>query len=204
MTKPAVFNERPGQRGMTLIELMIAVLLTGIILSMFVAAYMVVTRTDRQTSQDAQSLAQLRVATDRIERDLRQARRVYQDSNGSRLHLWVDSDRDNQQDLSERVTFELTTDNGLAPVATGSAATLRRKTDVVGAAPMIVSTGMQMFPSSPTFAYSPTFTVAAAPSTAWTDTTLVSITLAADEAPGPYPGPRTLKTDLRMRNARTY
>jgi Tfp pilus assembly protein PilW len=204
-------RHRDGETGMTLVELLVVVLLTGIIAAVMVAAFIVTTRSDRQTGQDAQSLANLRIATDRIEKDLRQARRVYMDSNATRLRIWVDSDRDNQQDLAERITFSLTTDNGLAPAVGGSTATLRRTTAAPGAPNMIMASGMQLFPTSATFEYrntvnpsTPAFTPVAGPTATWTDTSLVKVTLAADEAPGPYPGPRTLLTEVRLRNATTY
>jgi Tfp pilus assembly protein PilW len=198
---------------MTLVELMVVVLLTGLVGAMMVAAYMVTARTDRATAQDHQALANLRIATDRIERELRQARRVYRDSNASRLHFWVDYDRDNQQDPSERVTFIVTTNTGAAPSATGTTSTLWRRTDEPGSPQVIVTTGMQLFPATDadrlTFQYknqagTTAFTSVAAPSTEVTPTSLIELRLASDEAEGPYPAPRTLKTEVRLRNATTY
>ena len=204
---------RRGQTGMTLVELLVGMLITGLVAAMMVSAYVVTTRSDRQASQDHQALASLRLATDRVERDLRQARRVYKDSTGSQLHMWVDYDRDNQQDLSERITFEVTTNNGLAAAVAGTTSTLRRKTDAPGMSPLIIVDNMQLFPPSDvnrlTFQYlnsigATAFTAVAAPSSTWTDTTIVDIRLASDAAEGPYPAPRTLKTEVRLRNATTY
>jgi len=193
---------------MTLVELMIATLLTGLLVSVMLTAFVVTSRTERQTGQDTQALASLRLVNDRIARELRQARRVYADSTGTRLHVWIDADRDNQQDPSERITFEITTNSGSAPAAAGSTSTITRTTDASGATKVPIATNMQLFPvsaSSPaTFVYSPTFTAVTAPSITWTDVSLVAITTAADDAPGPFPAPRTLKTEMRLRNATTY
>lgn len=206
-------SKRAGEVGMTLVELMVAMLITGIVAAMVVAAYILTTRVDRQTSQDHQALSTLRLATDRIERDLRQARRVYKDSNASRLHMWVDYDRDNQQDLSERITFEIKTNNGLAPATAGTTSTLTRTTDDPATSPLLIADNMQLFPPADvdrlTFQYlnalgATAFTSVAAPSASWTATTLVDIRFASDAAEGPYPAPRTLKTEVRLRNATTY
>ena len=194
----------PGQAGMTLVELMIAMLLTGILCSAILAAFIVTDRTDRQTGQDSQALASLRLVNDRIAKELRQARRVYSDSTGAKLHIWVDGDRDNQQDPSERITFAITTNSGGAAVAAGTTSTITRVTDAPGAVKIPIATNMQLFPASATFVYSPSYTSVASPSTVWTDVTLVSMTIASDDAPGPFPAPRTLKTDMRLRNATTY
>jgi Tfp pilus assembly protein PilW len=208
-TKP----NRSSQAGVTLVELMVTMLITSLVGAMIVAAYIVTSRSDRQASQDHQALATLRLSTDRIEGDLRQARRIYQDSTANRLHMWVDYDRDNQQDLSERITFEITTNSGLSPAVAGTTSTLRRKTDAPGTAPMLIADNMQLFPPANadrlTFQYlnaagGTAFTPVAAPSSVWTDTTLVDVRLASDAAEGPYPAPRTLKTEVRLRNATTY
>ncbi len=206
-------RSRSRQAGVTLVELMVTMLITSLVGAMIVAAYMLTSRSDRQASQDHQALATLRLANDRIERDLRQARRIYNDSTAGRLHMWVDYDRDNQQDLSERITFEITTNNGLAPAVAGTTSTLRRKTDAPASTSLLIADNMQLFPPADvdrlTFQYlnavgGAAFAPVAAPSSVWTDTTLVDVRLASDAAEGPYPAPRTLKTEVRLRNATTY
>jgi len=193
---------------MTLVELLVVMLIMGIVGTIMMMAIMMTSRTDRQTDQDLRALNDLRLASTHMQRDLRQARRLYMDSTATRVHFWVDEDRDNQQEPSERINYEIVTRDGGPPVAEGSPAMLVRYTDAAPSQRFVVSEQMQLFPATAldrlTFQYSPTFTPAPTPSTEWARTTLVTLTFAADAAPGPYPGTRTLRTNIRMRNARTY
>ncbi len=210
------FEPRHNQEGMTLVELLVATLLTSIVCAFMLIAILTTTRADASNDQESRALAQLRISAGRVMNELREARRLYADSTSTRLHFWVDTDRDNQQDPGERITYLIRSKTGATPVADGTPAVMVRRTDAPGSTEMLISDELQLFPPDAagtvpelrrdTFQY-PTyqpFTQVPSPSTTWTDVTLVSFVLAADTAPGPYPAARTLKTDVRMRNARTF
>ena len=162
-------------------ELLVGMVVSGIVLSVLFAGLMGMQRTDRYTAADSEALAELRVSVDRLTSELREARRVYADSNARAAHFWVDADRDNNQDLSERITWRLTTVAGEGRLV--------RETDVAGTADdVLVSTEVVV---ADAFTYAP-----AAP-----NTTEVDIRLQADAEVGGSGGARVVETDIRLRNA---
>jgi type II secretory pathway pseudopilin PulG len=195
--------------GWTLVELMVGIVLSTVALTVMLQGFTLLQRTSTTLDEDSRAVSSLRTATDTMVRDLRAARRVYMDSTATRLHFWVDTNRDNQQDASERITYAVTSDTGATPNVAGVPGRLVRSTDATTTANRVVSDDAQLFASSggvvvPVFTYGPALAVDPASPTgalSWSTVTLVTITLAADEAPGPYPAARTLQTGVRLRNA---
>jgi prepilin-type N-terminal cleavage/methylation domain-containing protein len=168
--------------GLTLAELMVAMALLSVLTTLVLAGVMAVHRATRYSDQDSVALGQLRTAVDRIEKEVRQARRVYSDSDAQLLRVWVDYDRDNQQDLSERITWELQSVDGEAHLV--------RLTDEPGSTERIV--GRELV-------FEDVFEYDAA---SVEDTAVVSIALRADTLTNVEgPQARMMRTDVRLRNA---
>lgn len=167
------------ERGITLVELMVAMVITVMVGLLLIAALTMVTRVDRFTRQDSEALAELRTATERFQKEMRQARKVYSDSTSTSAHFWVDYNRDNQQNLSEKLIWRQETVSGETRLIRTSEAggTIIQALDIV--------------PGSSSFVYVP------APE----DTTVVTITLTADVSSGSGPSGRTVRTQVRLRNA---
>jgi prepilin-type N-terminal cleavage/methylation domain-containing protein len=172
------------ERGVTLPELLVAMALAAIVTSGLVAAVASVYRGRNYTAQDSESLAALRTAIDRFEKEVRQARRMYSDSGAKRAHMWVDYDRDNQQDLSERIAWEIT-DVG------GNRAELTRTTGDPSATPVTVARNLVFNAAASEFTYN-----AADP----IDASVIGITFVA-RGQGSLAGARTVRTEVRLRNA---
>jgi prepilin-type N-terminal cleavage/methylation domain-containing protein len=169
-----------GERGVTLVELLIVMAVSAIVVTVAYAGLDGATRTDDFTREDTEALVSLRTGMDRLERELRQARTVYDDSTSTTVRMWVDYDRDNQQDAVERVSWIL--------AAGDTGWELTRDTDA-GSGDYF-ATGNLL--SGSQFTYEP----------APPDTTLVVVRLRADADPDVgSAGVRTLLTEVRLRNA---
>ena len=170
--------------GVSLPEMIVGIALSMIVTSLVVSGLIGVLRAQNVTSQDSEALSGLRVAADRLGKELRQARKVYNtaaplNSGARKLVIWVDYDLDNQQDLSEKITWEV--------VADGSKARLTRSTQELGGGTQVIARNFVM---TDAFVYTPTLATA----------TSVTITFSADPA-GTLTPARTIRTQIRLRNA---
>ena len=95
------------ERGMTLPEVLIAMVITSVVTSVLLMGTVSIYRGHNFTQQDSASLGALRTSLDRFEKEVRQARIMYDDSTGKLVHVWVDYDRDNQQDDVEQILWEI-------------------------------------------------------------------------------------------------
>lgn len=168
------------ERGITLPEIMIAIGILSLVGGVLFMALNSALRVDSFTAEDSQALGSLRTATERFQKELRQARTVYDDSTDQRIRFWVDYDRDNQQDPVERVIWELQ--------VSGPEGTLTRETDAGGDQTIVVLN--DVLPGS-LFTYSP----------APPDTTIVNVLLIGEVVSGNRPSPRAIEFDVRLRNA---
>jgi type II secretory pathway pseudopilin PulG len=177
------------ERWITFVEMMVATAIAAVVGSLLLAALSMVTRVDRFTRQDSQALGELRTATERFQKELRQARKIYDGLNppastSTIVHFWVDYDRNNQQDLDEKIIWRLET------ASSGSLRLVRTNEDKEGKAeaPFIEAVGLV---SGSSFVYTP----------APPNTTVVTLTLRADVSSGAQPSARTVRTQVRLRNA---
>jgi type II secretory pathway pseudopilin PulG len=173
---------------MTLPELLVGMVLAGIVTSLVLVAVIAMNRGDRYTQQDSEALGALRTGMDRFEKEIRQARKLYSDSNSTRVHFWVDYNRDNQQDLVEKVVWRV------KEVAGG--AELIRTTDAPGATEQIIA---RAYVLGAGFGYNvqPDANGNIDNGTA----TLVTATFVADSRVGQLAPERTMRTAVRLRNA---
>ena len=167
------------ERGLTLVELLVASVIVAIVGTVLFGALESTMRIESYTSEDSQTLALVRSSLDRLEKELRQARKLYTESTGTLMKMWVDYDRDNQQDPVERITWQLTT--------VGPSARLTRTSDAAGA-PVVVL-GRDFVPGT-AFQYSP----------APPNTSVVTVTFTADVRPGARSDDRTIETRITLRN----
>jgi prepilin-type N-terminal cleavage/methylation domain-containing protein len=102
-----------AQAGMTLIELMVAMTLLGVVSSLVVVGVQQAGRVLVHTDDENRGLQDAKVILDRLSRDIRQARGVVCDGLGGdpyctqHLQLWIDADSDYLQDPEEVVTWTL-------------------------------------------------------------------------------------------------
>jgi type II secretory pathway pseudopilin PulG len=173
------------ERAITFVEMMVATAISAVVGSLLIAALSMVTRVDRFTRQDSEALAEMRTATERFQKEMRQARKIYTNddppaSTATIVHFWVDYNRNNQQDPEERLIWRLET-------ASSGAMQLVRTSDA-GETPFIEAVNLR---SGSSFTYSPEPP----------DTTVVTLTLRADVSSGAQPSARTVRTQVRLRNA---
>jgi Tfp pilus assembly protein PilE len=177
------------QRGISFVEMMVATAISAVVGTLLIAAVSMVTRVDRFTRQDSEALAELRTATERFQKEMRQARKIYNGDNAPAstatvAHFWVDYNRDNQQNADEKLIWRLET------ASSGEFRLVRTNEEKEAAAedPFVQAVGLV---TGSSFAYNP----------APPDTTVVTLTLRADIDTGNQPSGRTVRTQVRLRNA---
>ena len=104
---------RVRDAGMTLIELLVAMTLLGVVSSLLIAGVRDAARVMVHNEDENRGLQDAKVILDRLSRDIRQARGVVCDGAGGdtyckqHLQLWIDTDSDYVQDPPEIVTWKL-------------------------------------------------------------------------------------------------
>lgn len=122
-------NRARGDRGMTLIELLVAMTLLGVVSSLVVVGVRDAVRIMTHSDDENRGLQDAKIILDRLSRDIRQARGVVcdedppdpgdpvVDANGlptrcpDYVQLWIDDDSDYLEDATEVVTWQLS-ENG--------------------------------------------------------------------------------------------
>ncbi|MDQ3659966.1 MAG: prepilin-type N-terminal cleavage/methylation domain-containing protein [Actinomycetota bacterium] len=170
------------QRGLTLPEVLIAMVITGVVTSVLLMGTVSVYRGHNFTQQDSASLGALRTSLDRFEKEVRQARIMYNDSTDKLVHVWVDYDRDNQQDPVERILWEIE-DLG------SNRAQLTRDTE--GSDPVVVSRNLVFDAAAADFEYN---------NAVVEEASMITVQFVA-RAAGSLAGERTVTTRVRLRNA---
>jgi len=100
-------------RGLTLVELLVTIVLIAIVGTLVLAAVIRATRTLTHVEDENKGLQDAKVILERMSRDIRQARGVVCDGAGAdptcqyHLQLWVDSNSDYLQQSSEVITWNL-------------------------------------------------------------------------------------------------
>jgi prepilin-type N-terminal cleavage/methylation domain-containing protein len=104
------------ERGTTLIELLVTMILMGVVSTLVVVAVTQVQRVFTHTDDEERGLADAKVIFDRVARDVRESRGVMCDGLASdptcaaHLQLWIDSNSDYVKQPSEIVTWRLEPD----------------------------------------------------------------------------------------------
>ena len=99
-----------SEDGITLSEVLVAMLISSLALALLAAMVSSGTRAEIFTRNDSVSLDEMRITAERITKEVRQARLLYLDSTDYMAHFWVDYDLDNQQDLEEKIYWEVRDD----------------------------------------------------------------------------------------------
>lgn len=199
------------EEGVSLVELLVGLAATSIIALIAFTALNTTSSTELVSSNDSQALATLRLGFQRLVKELRQAGKIYpeqwvgSDLRGStvcdgdpddppdckqtKIEFWVDGsddcagnyrDPDGYQQEQDRIIWEVTTVNGKGA--------LTRRTRCPGSGTL---TWVEDIVVQDVFIYNQ------APPT----TTLVTVTLAADVNPDLRSPPRSITTEVRLRNA---
>lgn len=168
-----------GERGVTIVELLITVLLIGVVIAIASPALLSGFNVVNQTDEDTRGLADIKLFVERMSRDLRAARKVYATSIADRMTLWIDYNSDYKATPDEKVTW------GLEAQASGPLFNVVRTTAAGGSelASQTVINGMN-------FTYSP------APEA----TRFVQVNVEYDAEPGRDGSVKTAGFDIRLRN----
>jgi Tfp pilus assembly protein PilW len=103
------FLRRRGrsQLGITVAELAISMMIFSLIGGLAVSGLSSSSRSLGQVDDEVQGLADLRVVSERLSRDLRQARGIDATSNANQVTIWIDVNADYKQTDPETVTWKL-------------------------------------------------------------------------------------------------
>lgn len=109
-----------GDTGVSLVEVLVVMVLLAVVSTLITRAVLDSHKVVRMTDDQTQGLADVRIAAERLGRDIREARSVVCNPAGTppalatadpnciyHLQLWVDYDSDYFQDVDETVTWSL-------------------------------------------------------------------------------------------------
>ena len=109
-------RRRCVDRGATLVELLVTMIVLGIVGSVTSAALINTHKEHRLTSDEAEGLSDVRVVVERLGRDVRQARSIDAGATSAKLVLWIDYNSDYIKDPvhqpEEIVTWQLQAQGG--------------------------------------------------------------------------------------------
>ncbi len=163
------------QRGLTLVELMVAMFIAAVVTAGMVTWMIAVVRADRAQEARLEVIDALRAAKSRIVKEVRFATEIYPPGSGDdSFSFWVDEDRSGgAPDVGELVTYEILGDG-----------TLQRSTDDSSDPAAMVARGV----------------IAADSEFAVADNTL-TLTLAIDLDPSDSVKARSVQTTVEARNS---
>lgn len=107
-----VTRNRDREAGLTLVELMVALMLSAIVGMMLVTWMTSAMRSANLHRDDDMAVQSLRESQERLTRELRSATGLINASDTS-LTIWIDEDWDGEIDAGETVTWEVTDDGRL-------------------------------------------------------------------------------------------
>jgi type II secretory pathway pseudopilin PulG len=93
--------------GMTLVELLVAMMLLVVVGGISVAIFSSLSRAQVRQSDESQGLQDVQTVVERLSRDLREARGVDSTATATQLTLWLDLNSDYQQTADETITWKL-------------------------------------------------------------------------------------------------
>jgi prepilin-type N-terminal cleavage/methylation domain-containing protein len=94
-------------RGVTMVELLVVMVLLSIVLTITMSAFQASSRVFNATNDDATGLAEARKVSERMGRDIRNARGIDVGATSSKLVVWIDANSDYRRQASESITWEL-------------------------------------------------------------------------------------------------
>lgn len=187
-----------GDRGMTLVELLITMLLMGVVSSLVVVAVTQATRVLTHNDDEERGLQDAKIVFDRLARDVRQARGIVCDGAlsdptcASHLQVWVDSNSDYVEQPTEVITWRLEPDadgqhsDVYRVVGTGAGGT--PQTSQLQASSLIVNTVFTYFGTNDVVVSDPS------------QAQRVVITMKYDAILNQGTAPRTVEFSARLRN----
>jgi type II secretory pathway pseudopilin PulG len=173
-------NRLRADDGTSLVELLITIMVAGIIGAALVTSVVTVNRTERTMQAVRDNVDEARISLDRLRIELRGARRVFHDPDGTHLQFWLDRNGDEQIQVEEIVHF------ALVEPGDGTARLERWTADTPGQRQVIA---WNLVPNTP-FTYDQ-------PSPR---TRLVDVELVVDAGGNRGAEPKTVHTQVRLRN----
>jgi Tfp pilus assembly protein PilW len=193
---------RNDDSGLTLVEVLVAVVLTSAVLAFVTQAAVLEHKALRIQDNEAQGLADVRVATERLAQDIRNARSVVCNPAGTsaaviaadpnctfHLQLWIDSDSDYLQQASETITWQLVPD--------GTQHFDMVRSTAAGVSQVEARTVVNQV----AFTYAPVAPGTTAPAASIPGTTEVKVDMTYRAVVGSGEVPRTVSVTARLRNA---
>ena len=103
----SVTRMHTDERGVTLVELMVAILMLGVVTSTVFTVILNTQRTERFTSQVQDTMDDARLSLENIRQEIRAARMVFATSTARTMYFWVDQNQDTIQDPSEKICYHV-------------------------------------------------------------------------------------------------
>lgn len=184
-------GRRRAQRGLTLVELIVAVFVLGIVGAISVAAFMSGSDTYGRTDDDVRGQQDIKTITERLTRDLRDARGVASGATDHSLSIWIDYDANYIQGTAETITWDVAADPG-------SPGHYDVRRTVSGSSPVTIGSSVI---DATTFRYFANAGGTELTGTAVTAANVVEVTLKYDAILGAYLGQKLNIYQVRLRNA---
>lgn len=122
-----------GEQGAGLVEVLVVMVVLGILSTAVFSVLAATVRAEHMAGEVRGEIESVRVALDRLRKELRSTREVRTGSDADTLNLWLDSNQDDAPAAQELITYEL------APVGGGFAELRRWNAAQTAASPQIVA-----------------------------------------------------------------
>ncbi len=174
------------EQGISLVELLVTILISGIVGAAVLTGVVTMNRTERTMQSVRDNIDEARLSLDRIRIELRGARRIFEDPDGTHLQFWIDLDNNDTISSNELVHYELVDD--------GDHARLERWTADDPDARRVVARGLLYDADDPDAV--PPFTYDRDPP----ETRLIDIALVVDVGARGGVDPKPVEAQVRLRN----
>lgn len=186
-----VFHRDAGERGATIVEIVVALAIFGVVLVIAYPALFSGARLLGLVEDESEGQADLRTVGERMSRDLRAGRGVVGTSTAARLEVWIDYNADYLRGPGETVTWRVSPSSRLNQFdVVRSIDTSPPRSQVVG----------RTLVSDLAFAYSPALPAPAASPTRVEPVQMVKVVMSYDAIPGLYSSSKLSQFDIRLRN----
>jgi hypothetical protein len=194
MRIPTRLRRLADERGTTVLELAITMLILGMVGALLMNSLSISSEAASHVDDQNRGLADLQVVTERMSRDLRVARGVDAGATTSQLTIWIDADSDYVRDTDENITWRIKCRTGV------NCGTDERQYDVERVTGPVATGAVQIVGQSLVSDIAFAYTINGAPTLTPQNATAVKVSMEYDAIIDAYAQKNTVDFEVRLRN----